>query len=269
MNRIDQKFQELRQKGKTAFIAYLTAGYPDLKTTEQLVPALAEAGADIIELGVPFSDPLADGPTIQSSSYQALEQGVTFAKLLVALKRIRKQTQVPIALMTYFNPVFHYGEARCVRDVQQAGGDGLIIPDLPPEEAGTLIQSARASQVATVFFLSPTTTAQRMPRIIRASTGFIYYVSIAGVTGARTSLPKSLRAKVRQARAMTDKPVCVGFGISRPEQVREVAGIADGVIVGSAIIKEIERFRKDKDLVNKVSGFVRRLAAGMNSCRIK
>ncbi len=259
MNRIQQTFEALKARGKKGFVAFLTAGYPSLETTEALIPALAEAGADVIELGIPFSDPLADGPTIQESSFQALEGGATVSGILEMVKRVRRQTDVPIACMTYYNPIFYYGEDRFIRRAAEVGVDGLTIPDLPPEEAGSLIASCRAAEMATVFFLAPTTTPARMRKIVHASTGFIYYVSVTGVTGARSHVARAQLRNLAAARALTDKPICVGFGISTPEQVQQVSACCDGVIVGSAIIQEIKRHQGNKDLVVKTAAFVKRL----------
>ncbi|MCK5178257.1 MAG: tryptophan synthase subunit alpha, partial [Candidatus Omnitrophica bacterium] len=184
MNRIEKTFKELKRKKKKAFIPFITAGDPNLKTTEELVLSFEGAGADIVELGVPFSDPLADGPTIQASSQRALKKGVNLTKILKTVAQIRRKSQIPIALMTYYNPVFYYGEDKFIRDAKASGVDGIIIPDLPPEEAKTLIKAARKRDISTVFFLAPTTTSRRMKQIVQASTGFIYYVSMTGVTGA-------------------------------------------------------------------------------------
>ena len=262
-NRIDEKFRALRAVGRKAFIPFITAGYPSLAMTRDLVLEMERQGADIIELGVPFSDPLADGPIIQAASYQALQSGVTLKKILSLVVEIRRSSQVPIALMSYYNPIFHFGEERFVAQAQACGVDGLIVPDLPPEEAAVLIGAARPRGLATVFFVAPTTRADRLQRIVDQSTGFIYYVSVAGVTGARTALPRNLLTRVRQTKALTDKPVCVGFGVSSAEQVRAVAAVADGVIVGSAIIKEIDRQAGHPDQVQRVGRFVGRLAAGV------
>lgn len=259
-NRIESKFNDLKRIKKKAFIAFITAGDPSLKVTEELVLSFEKAGVDIIELGVPFSDPLADGPTIQAASQRALKGQVTLEKILNAVRRIRKKSQMPLALMTYYNPVFHYGEDRFATKARQAGVDGLIVPDLPPEEAKGLIRAARRNHLSLSFFLSPTTTRTRMQRIVKAATGFIYYVSLTGVTGARTSLPKNLIADIKGAKRLTTKPICVGFGVSTPAQVRLITRIADGVIVGSAIIKSIERNIGKKDLVKNVTRFVRRLS---------
>lgn len=258
MNRINQKFDELRKKRKKAFVAYVTAGDPDLKTTAQLVLELEKSGADIIELGVPFSDPQADGPTIQAASQRALKKGVTLTKILSMVRSLRRQTDIPIALMTYYNPVFHMGDQNFVQKAVSSGVDGVMIPDLPPEEAAILIKTAKAENFSTIFFISPTTTLQRMKRIVQHSTGFIYYVSLAGVTGARTALPTTL-LPLKQARKISKIPVCVGFGISTRAQVLEMKKHADGVIVGSAIVKEIDSRKGQAGLVKNVGKFVKKL----------
>ena len=264
MNRIDETFKKLKKAKKKAFIAFLTAGYPDLKVTEDLAVALGNSGADLIEIGVPFSDPLADGKTIQAASQKALEHHVTLEKILSLVKRIRARSPVPLALMTYYNPVFHFGEAKFVAEAKAAGADGVIIPDLPPEEARGLIKAARAKRIATIFFLAPTTSRHRIKRIADASTGFIYYVSVTGITGtAQTIQFSQLRKSIRTAKMMTKKPVCVGFGVSTPAQVKAVAGIADGVIVGSEIIRRIDQNRGKKDLVKNVARFVRILTRAL------
>lgn len=256
MNRIDQKFKQLRSRKKKAFITFITAGDPNLTTTEALVLAFAQTGVDIVELGVPFSDPMADGPTIQAASERALKNGTSLAKILKSVENIRQKSEIPIGLMTYYNPVFHYGEAKFVKDAKQAGVDGLIIPDLPPEEGHSLIKAARKAGLSTVFFLSPTTPKARIKPIAQASTGFIYYVSLTGVTGARTGLSQSIFSNVRTAKRLTNKPICVGFGVSTAAQARDIARVADGVIVGSAIVKEIEANAGKKNLVSNVTRFV-------------
>jgi len=255
-NRIDQTFARLKEQKRKAFIAFLTAGYPDLKTTEKLVLALAKSGVDIIELGIPFSDPVADGPTIQLSSQVALEKGATLAKIFAMVARIRQTCDVPIAFMTYYNPIFYYGEKKFVAECRKVGVDGLIVPDLPPEEAKTLVSLAKKADVATIFFMAPTTRPERLKKVAQASTGFIYYVSLTGVTGARVALPKNITQKIKEAKQYTDKPVCVGFGISTPDQVKMMAQQADGVIVGSAIIKAINQYKS----VDKVAQFVEKLS---------
>ncbi len=263
MNRIDQKFIELRAAKKKAFIAYITAGDPDLATTEALVLAFEKAGADIIELGVPFSDPMADGPTIQAASFRSLQKGTTLVKILKTVKKIRERSSIPIALMTYYNPVFHFGDQAFVDQAKAAGVDGVIIPDLPVEEAADLRCYAQEADLATIFFMAPTTSDGRMKVVAQAATGFIYYVSVAGVTGSKSVVPSEIAARIRTARKLTDKPICVGFGVSTPEQVRAIAAIADGVIVGSAIVKEIEKNAGAKDLVGRVSAFVKNLVRSL------
>ena len=260
INRIDQKFKELRKKRGKAFIAFITAGDPDLKTTEQLVLAFERAGVDIIELGVPFSDPLADGPTIQASYQRALRKHVCLDDILKLVTRIRQKSQIPIAVMGSYNPIFHYDETHFIAKAKKSGIDGIIIPDLPPEEARNLIQSARKNNIATIFLLAPTTTPQRMRRIVNASTGFVYCVSLTGVTGARQKLPDTITRQVKLAKKMTRKPICVGFGISTPGQAKIVARVADGVIVGSAIVNAIAKNKGKKQLVSNVTRFVRELS---------
>ena len=263
MNRIDRTFKELKRKRKKALIPFVTAGDPNLKITEELVLSFEQAGADIIEIGVPFSDPLADGPTIQASSQRALKKGVTLEKILTTVSRIRQKSQVPIALMTYYNPVFHYGEDKFIRNAKKHGVDGIIIPDLPPEEAQVLIKSAKSHDMATVFFLAPTTTKQRMKQIVKASTGFVYYVSITGVTGTNKKFAQENAAKIQLAKRLTNKPICIGFGVSTPAQAKSVSKIADGVIVGSAIVKQINKNKGKKNLVKNVTRFVWTLARGL------
>jgi tryptophan synthase alpha chain len=264
MNRIDKKFKVLKRNGRKAFIAYITAGDPTLKATAKLVPALEKAGVDILELGIPFSDPLADGPTIQAASQRALKRGANLSGIFKMVKALRRSTDMPIALMTYFNPVFRYGLPRFIGDCAANGVDGVIIPDLPREEAAELIKLGRSKKVATIFLAAPTSTRDRIINIARDSTGFIYYVSLTGVTGARRSLPAGLAAKIRLLKSLARKPVCVGFGVSTPPQARQIAVLADGVIVGSAIVKVIEDNIGNKNLVNNVSGFARRLAKAIH-----
>ena len=256
MNRIDQIFQNLKRKRKKAFIAFITAGDPNLIITEQLVLEFEQNGVDIIELGVPFSDPLADGTTIQASSQRSLKKGTNLDKILKTVGRIRKKSQIPIALMSYYNPVFYYGEEKFICDAKKYGVDGIIIPDLPPEEAGNIIRSAKVCDLSTVFFLAPTTTRQRMKKIVKASTGFVYYVSLTGVTGARKTFSEKNAANIRSVKRFTKKPICIGFGVSTPAQVSSVAKIADGVIVGSAIVEQVEKNKRKPDLVKNVSRFI-------------
>jgi tryptophan synthase alpha chain len=263
MNRIAQKFTELRKNKQKAFIAFVTAGDPDLSTTEQLVYAFEEAGADIIELGVPFSDPIAEGPIIQAASERALKHHTSLKDILALVTRIRKRSQIPITFMTYYNPIFRFGDAAFVSAALKAGVDGVIIPDLPPEEAESLRKAARKNDFSTVFFMAPTTTDERLKRVAQAATGFLYYVSLTGVTGVRAELSQTIGSDVKRAKRLTKQPVCVGFGISTPDHVRTVGRVADGVIVGSAIVREIERNRGKKDLVRNVSAYVKTLVSAL------
>ena len=262
MNRIDQKFKDLKAKNQKAFIAFITAGDPDLKTTQALVPALEKAGVDIIELGIPFSDPMADGATIQAASERALKKGATLSKILDSVKRIRQKTQIPIAFMTYYNPVFSFGEEKFIDACKQAGVDGVIIPDLPPEEASVLRKAAAKKGVATVFFIAPTTTDARAKINAAAATGFIYYVSLTGVTGVKQAAADVVVKDIKRIKRFTSKPVCAGFGISTPQQVKDIGRIADGVIVGSAIIKAIENC-KSKNIIPDVSRYVASLVKAL------
>lgn len=262
MTRIDKKFKELKRLRKKAFITYITAGDPDLAATEKLVPLLEKSGVDIIELGIPFSDPLADGPTIQAASQRALKNKVNLKKVFAMVSRLRKETLIPIAFMTYYNPVLKYGLERFTRDCRANGVDGVIVPDLPHEEAKGLIRFAKRYGIANINLIAPTSTRQRVKEIVKSSTGFIYYVSLTGVTGARKKLPSEVTSKVKLITSMTKKPVCVGFGVSTPQQARAMAKISDGVIVGSAIVKIIGEKR---DLFKRVSGFSKRLAEAIHN----
>ena len=240
MSNISKTFKKLRAQGRKAFIPYIMAGYPSVQRTKELIKMLEECGADIIELGVPFTDPMADGPVIQRAAEGALREGVTLRKVIELVREIRTFSKTPIVLMTYYNPVFKYGEELFIKDASLAGVDGLIIPDLPPDEAGNLIKLARKSKVDTIFMLAPTSTPERVKIVAKASRGFIYYVPITGITGARLQLQSSeLNEALSGVRAAASVPVCVGFGVSTPEEARNVAATADGVIVGSAIVKRL------------------------------
>ena len=241
MNRIDKKFIELRKKKKKAFIAYLTAGYPDLTTTEKIALQLEKGGVDIIELGIPFSDPLADGPTIQNASQKSLAKGTNIGSILKLVRRLRKKTDMPIVFMTYYNPVYQYGIQKFVKDSIAAGSDGIIVPDLPVEESEELVKASKKSDFKTIFLAAPTSTTERLKEIARHSSGFIYYVSLMGVTGAREKLPGDLIASIKKIKRMTAKPVCVGFGISTPLQAALASRYSDGIIIGSALIKIIDK----------------------------
>ncbi|MEW6324093.1 MAG: tryptophan synthase subunit alpha [Nitrospirota bacterium] len=257
MNRIENTFSRLRGGKKKALIVYIMAGDPDLAATERLVLALAQAGADLIELGVPFSDPIADGPVIQRAAERALKSKTTLASILAMVARLRERTDVPLILMTYENPVFKYGEARFVDDAVKAGVDGVIVPDLPMEEAGPLLARCKRAGLDLVFLAAPTSPHSRLKKIAESSRGFIYYVSMTGITGAKLNDLTEVRRQVEALKRMTDKPVAIGFGVSTPDQAKRVAAIADGVIIGSAVVRLIEE--SGTQSAQKVGAFVRTL----------
>ena len=264
MNRIDKKFQELRDRGASAFMPYLCAGDPTPELTAKLLLTLEAAGADLIELGVPFSDPIADGPTIQRASERALTHGISLQQILEIVTSIRPQTDIPIALMSYYNPIFRMGEEAFCKAAQDAGVDGVIVPDLPPEEAQQLLEIAPRYNLATIFLVAPTSPPERMQLIASVSTGFIYCVSVTGVTGARAMLSDEVAPMITELRKHTDKPISVGFGVSTPEQATQVAQIADGVIVGSAIVNVIEENMDDEGkMLAAVKQFTSNLDAGV------
>ncbi|MCX5705685.1 MAG: tryptophan synthase subunit alpha [Candidatus Omnitrophica bacterium] len=259
MFRIEAKFKDLLAKKKKAFIAFITAGYPSLAVTEKLILEFSSAGVDIVELGVPFSDPMADGPVIQESSFEALKKRTNLKDILKSVKKVRKSTQMPICLMTYYNPIFIFGEEKFVKEAFSSGVDGVIVPDLPPEEGKSLIRLCNKYGLENICFIAPTTSVPRMKRIAGTARGFIYYVSLTGVTGARRALPLDMVRNLKTIKRFTSKPVCVGFGVSTNAQVRQVKKIADGVIIGSAIVKKIKENIGKPDLVRRVGNFVRSL----------
>lgn len=239
MNRIDEKFIELRKEKKKALIVFLTAGYPDLETTEKLVYHLENCGVDIIELGVPFSDPIADGVTIQYSSQVALNQGINLNKIFVLCGKIRKKSNLPLVLMSYYNPVYQF--RNFFKNAKKSGVDGIIIPDLLPEESEDILPLTSALGLSLIYLLAPTSNGERIRIITQKSQSFIYVVSLTGVTGVRKKLPEGLKTFLTKVRRYTNKPLALGFGISSPEQVYPVKNLIDGVIVGSAIIEIIRK----------------------------
>jgi len=261
MNRIEEKFEKLRKEGKKAFIPFLTAGDPDLETTEALVLELERRGSDIIELGVPFSDPLADGPVIERSSRRALKKGISLGKVLDLVTKLRQRTQIPLVLMGYYNPIFKFGEEKFIKRSSQVGLDGLIVADLPPEEAYNLRKGAEKKNIDIIFLLTPVSSGERIKLVCECSKGFIYCVSYTGVTGGNVGkMGEALKHLVDTVRSFTSHPIGVGFGVSSPSDARKIASIADGVIVGSAVIKEIEKYQGQKNLVKKVGDFGEKLA---------
>ncbi len=256
MNRITAKFDLLRADGRKGFIPFVSAGDPDVETSKQIVLTLAESGADIIELGVPFSDPMADGPTIQASSRRALENGITLADVLSMVTEIRKETEVPIVLFSYLNPLFRYGIERLAKEAAAAGIDGVLVTDAVDEEAGAIGTILRSHDVDLISLIAPTTTDERLEKIAANASGFIYAVSRAGVTGAQSESSSSAEILVDRARKVTELPIAVGFGISTREQIEDVWRYADAAVVGSAIVSEIERALKTGDVVERVRDFV-------------
>lgn len=259
MSRLDNKFHNLRKNKKKAFIAFITAGYPSLSITEKLIYEFDKIGVDILELGVPFSDPMADGPVIQEASQEALKKKTYLIDILKLVKKVRKHVDLPICLMTYYNPVFCFPETRFIKEAKKSGVDGLIIPDLPPEEGKVLLRQAKEEGLDVIAFISPTTSLRRIKYIVRIARGFIYYVSLTGVTGARKALPKNIQRNINLIKRNTTKPVCLGFGVSSPAQVQAVSKICDGVIVGSAIVNKIKENKNNPHLIKKVSSFVAQL----------
>jgi tryptophan synthase alpha chain len=265
--RIAAKFAELRARDEAALIPYIVAGDPTLDRTAELVLELEARGADLIELGVPFSDPMADGPANQRGSARGLAAGATLPAILSMVTELRHRTQIPIILFGYYNPIFHYGGERFCADAARAGIDGLLVVDLPPEEAPELARPARAAGLDIICLLAPTTPLERSRMITRSASGFLYYVAVAGVTGARTDLAHGLRANVRALRTVTALPIGVGFGISTAAQAREVATFADAVVVGSAITLIIETHAHSDQLVEFVGSFVGLLKNAIREAR--
>jgi len=260
-SRLDATFGALRARRERALVAYFTAGDPSLAITRKLVVEAARRGADVIELGIPFSDPLADGPVIQRATQRALAAGVTLPRVLELVREMRGEVSVPLVFLTYYNPILAFGlKAFCQTSVE-AGIDGVIVADLPPEESGPLRAEAMAAGLDLVHLVAPTSTPERMRKIARASEGFVYMVSLTGVTGERAALAPELTQQLRALRAITTKPVCVGFGIGTPEQAALVGQLADGVVVGSAIVRLVERHASSAELLNRVGDFIAGLKA--------
>ena len=266
-NRIDRKFRELKARGQKAFVAYITAGDPNPERTPDLVWALERAGADIVELGVPFSDPLADGVVNQLAAQRALEAGTTTQRVMEILEAIRSQSQIPIVLYCYFNLVYAYGIERFCLHAHQAGTDGLLVLDLPPEESqGDASVGSRLGDgsLRRICLVAPTSPAERIVKIVKKATGFVYYVSREGVTGMQEHVAGSIGGRVELIRQQTALPICVGFGISTPEQARAVAQLADGVVVGSALVNRVAEWGGEKDLPTKLEKFAAPIAQAIH-----
>ncbi|MCA3438370.1 MAG: tryptophan synthase subunit alpha [Rhodobacter sp.] len=262
MTRIDRQFARLRAEGRKAFVTYIMAGDPDFETSLALMKGLPAAGVDIIELGMPFTDPMADGPTIQRAGQRALDGGQTLARTLAMAAEFRKVDQTtPIVMMGYYNPIYSRGVDRFLQEALAAGVDGLIVVDLPPEEDDELCLPAQAAGLNFIRLATPTTDAKRLPKVLTNTSGFVYYVSITGITGAGAAAAGDVGPEVARIKAATDLPVIVGFGITTPDAAAAIAGVADGCVVGSAIVKEIGAGKP----VQEVLAFVARLAAGAHS----
>ncbi|HXC86209.1 MAG TPA: tryptophan synthase subunit alpha [Candidatus Cybelea sp.] len=265
--RISKRFVALRESGELGIVAYITAGDPTLEATHKFVLALADAGADVIELGIPFSDPLADGPTIQRASERALKAGTTLAQVIDLVREIRKSSEVPIVLFSYYNPVLQLGLERFASTAATAGADGVLITDLTPEEADDYRQVLAAHHLDTIFLGAPTSTDDRLAKIAAASSGFLYLISRTGVTGAKDALPDDLPALLRRARNVTQLPIAVGFGISLPGHVSVLGGLADAAVVGSALVSEIEKATAANPTPAAIDAAVTGLAARIRSLK--
>jgi tryptophan synthase alpha chain len=259
LGRITEAFNRLQAEGRKGFIPFITAGDPDLATTENLLIELAQTGATVIELGVPFSDPMADGPIIQRASERALKQGFGIDELLAVVSRVRKSIATPIILFSYFNPLLQFGVQRLATAARQAGVDGVLVTDLTPEESATVVDEMRANELDLIFLVAPTSTDERLELIAKHASGFIYAVSRAGVTGTRESVSAEAEKLVRRVRKFSNLPVAVGFGISNRDQVIGVQRYADAVVVGSAIVGELERVAGLSDVPGRIAEFVRHL----------
>ncbi len=261
-NRITECFARLRRHRESALVPFLTAGDPDVGVTRELLAALCRGGADLIELGVPFSDPTADGPAIQRSSTRAIERGVSLPKILELVVETRRASEVPIVLFGYYNPIFHYGPEKFAKDARDAGVDGLLVVDLPPEEADELYLPARSAGLEMIFLLAPTSDESRIRAVMKKAGGFVYFVSMTGVTGSKRIETAAVRGMVADLRRHCSLPIGVGFGITTPDEAAEVAAFADAVVVGSAIVRLIEDNAGAPELVGRVEEFVRQLKVG-------
>ena len=266
MPRIAETFADLKRKGRRGFIPFITAGDPDLETTRDLILELDRAGATVIELGVPFSDPMADGPVIQRASERALRHDFGLTEILQTVTEARKQTRVPIVLFSYFNPLLQFGIEKLAREAEHAGVDGILVTDLAPEEAGRFAAMLRAHEIDMIFLVAPTSTDERLKMVAERASGFIYAVSRTGVTGAQAEMSAEAEKLVSRVRQFSDLPVAVGFGISKPDQVADVWRYADAAVVGSAIVGEIEKAQSAAEAVSTVGRFARELIVARASC---
>lgn len=258
---IAETFDSLRQRKRIALMPFIAAGYPDLATTAAVLPALESAGANLIEIGIPFSDPIADGPTIQAAFTEALAKKLKVVDIFGTIAEVRPKVSIPLVAMISYSIVFRYGLERFLQDAKTAGFDGLILPDLPPPEAHRVCDAVRAAGLDTILLVAPSTSPQRRKEIARLSSGFVYYLSVAGITGERDRLPADLAANLAEIKSYTDRPVCVGFGIHKAEQVAELGQIADGAIVGSAIVKRMKPLTGESpdEIARRVEDYCREL----------
>jgi tryptophan synthase alpha chain len=263
MSRLGPVLETLRARDEAALVPFIMAGDPDLDTTLRLALGAAAAGADALEIGVPFSDPTADGPVLQRSAERALKKGVSLPRVLGMVSEFRRQSELPLILFGYYNPIFHYGPERFARDAVASGADGCLVVDLPPEEADELQRFTDPAGLDFVFLIAPTSGPERVRHIVRRARGFVYYVSLTGVTGARTTLPENLEPAIAALRKQTTLPIGVGFGISSPEQAAAVSAFSDVVIVGSALMRLVEEHGASGQAVEEVSAFIRSLKAAM------
>ncbi len=269
-NRLENRFKQLKAQGRAGLVTFVTAGDPDLETAQKILDGLSGAGADVIELGMPFSDPMADGPAIQLANLRALKKNITLQKTLDMVSRFRQNDDhTPVVLMGYYNPIHHYGTQRFLDTALSAGVDGLIVVDLPPEEDDELCHPALTAGLSWVRLATPTTTKTRLPRILKNSSGFIYYVSITGITGTRSAQQSDIKQAIEDIRKQTALPIAVGFGIKTAEQVRQVSTVADAVVVGSALVNRItegvDTGMTADEIIDNVHGFVGQLAAGIET----
>ena len=275
MSRIEQRFAALKREGRAGLVTYLTCGDPDAESFAQILAGLPQAGADLIEVGVPFSDPMADGPAIQAAGLRALKAGMTLAKVLAIVRGFRAKDQhTPIVLMGYYNPIYHYGVAKFLADAKTAGVDGLIIVDLPPEHDEELCLPAKAAGLDFIRLATPTTDDKRLPQVLKNTQGFLYYVAVAGVTGTKSATGDVITAAVTRLKKHTDLPVAVGFGIRTPAQAAAVAKVADAAVVGSALVDRVASSldangKATPELIKAVLGDVRALSQGVRSARFE
>ena len=265
MGRIEERFKALKKEGRKAFVVYLTAGDPDLKATANLIPALEAAGVDIVEIGVPFSDPTADGPIIQAASQRALKQGTTLEKILAMIASLRRTSGIPIVLFGYFNPILSYGTEKFAADAAASGVDGILVVDLPPEESDELRQYTDTSGVAFFTLNAPTTDPKRAWKILRGAAGFVYFISVTGVTGTAAPPTEDIRRDLARIKQMTTLPIAVGFGISTPAQAAAIAPLADGVVVGSALVRLIADKSGSGDITQAVSAFAAKIRRAIDT----